>query len=70
MGGAVSYHIYAVAAFMLAASLGTFSALYLYIIGFNKIEKQSSNLSKYSNYFMAGLMLVLVILTLIRMYYS
>ncbi|WP_416445261.1 LysE family translocator [Leeuwenhoekiella sp. A16] len=70
IGGAVSYHFFAVAAFMLAASLGTFSALYLYIIGFNKIEKRSANLSKYSNYFMACLMLVLVILTLIRMYYS
>ncbi|MEH6406266.1 MAG: lysine transporter LysE, partial [Leeuwenhoekiella sp.] len=71
IGGAVTtYHFIAVGAFMLAASLGTFGALYVYVIFFNRIEKQSSNLSKYSNYFMAGLMLLLVILTLIRMYFS
>ena len=66
----VSYNFLAVATFMLAAAVGTFTALYLYVIGFNRIENKSRSLSKYTNYFMAGLMVVLVILTVIRMYYD
>lgn len=67
--GKVSYDLVVVALFMLAASVGTFTALYLYVIGFNRIQHKSRSLSKYTNYFMAALMLVLVILTLIRIYY-
>ncbi len=55
--------------FILAAAAGTFTALYLYVIFFNKIDKKARSFTKYSNYFMAALMVVLIILTLIRMYY-
>ncbi len=64
----MKYEILSIAMFMLAAALGTFVALYLYIIGFQRVEKKSVKLTKYTNYFMAGLMIVLVILTLVRMY--
>lgn len=64
----MKYEILSIGMFMLAAALGTFAALYLYILGFQRIEKKSVKLTKYTNYFMAALMLVLVILTIIRLY--
>lgn len=68
VSGGVSYDFVAIAVFMLAASSGSFTSLYFYVIGFQRIEKKAVNLTKYTNYFMAVLMLILVILTLIRMY--
>ncbi|MEH6658909.1 LysE family translocator [Leeuwenhoekiella marinoflava] len=56
--------------FTLAAASGTFTALYLYVVGFNRIQNEPRNFAKYSNYFMAALMIVLVVLTLIRMLYG
>lgn len=70
IGGNVEYHLVDIFLFTLAAGLGTFSTLYLYVIFFVKIEEKTDVFSKYSNYFMASLMLVLVIITLIRIYYQ
>lgn len=70
IGGHVEYHIGDIFIFVLAAALGTFSTLYLYVIFFMKIEEKAAVFSKYSNYFMAALMLILVIVTLIRIYYQ
>jgi len=53
-------------AFAIAAALGTFSTLYIYVVSFLKIEKNTQSFSKYSNYFMAALMGVLIIVTLFR----
>lgn len=69
VGGSVDYHNFQILAFVLAASLGTFTTLYLYAIFFARIEDKSAYFLKYSNYFMAGLMFVLVIITLIRIFY-
>lgn len=69
VGGDVNYHVLDILIFVLAASLGTFSTLYLYILFFARIEDKATYFSKYSNYFMAFLMLVLVIITLIRILY-
>lgn len=55
--------------FAFGAALGTFFTLYLYVICFIRIEKHTSSVAKYSNYFMALLMVVLVIATFIRIYY-
>ncbi len=52
--------------FAVAACLGSFTSLYLYAILFDKIEKKAESFAKFSNYFMAGLMLVLIIVALIR----
>jgi len=65
----VEYHILTISSFVLAAAAGTFTALYGYIFFFDKIDKKSESFARYSNYFMAGLMLILVIVTLIRILY-
>ena len=69
VGGSVNYHNLQILAFILAASLGTFTSLYFYAIFFAKIEEKATYFTKYSNYFMAGLMFVLVIITLFRIFY-
>lgn len=53
-------------AFALAACAGSFTSLYLYVVLFDKVEKQAETFAKYSNYFMAALMLVLILVTVIR----
>lgn len=70
IGGNVDYHLVDIFLFITAAGLGTFSTLYLYVIFFVKIEEKTAIFSKYSNYFMAILMLVLVLITLLRIYYQ
>ena len=69
VNGKVEYHLLNNTVFVLAASLGTFTTLYLYALFFAKIEAEETFFAKYSNYFMAGLMLILVVITLIRIYY-
>lgn len=69
VSGKVSYDIIAIIVFMAAAALGTFTALYGYVFFFGRINKKSESFAKYSNYFMASLMLILVIITFIRILY-
>ena len=68
VNGDVVYHFLNNAVFVLAAALGTFTTLYLYALFFAKIEAEGNFFAKYSNYFMAGLMLVLVVITFIRIF--
>ncbi|MGM0635239.1 MAG: LysE family translocator [Bacteroidota bacterium] len=56
--------------FSIAAGTGTFIALYLYIFSADKIFDKSVKFKKYSNYVLSGLMFLLVIITLIRVYYG
>ena len=69
VSGKVSYDVIAIIIFMLSAALGTFTVLYGYVFFFGRINKKSESFSKYSNYFMASLMLILVIITFIRISY-
>ncbi len=69
VSGKVEYDIIAISFFITAAVFGTFTTLYLYVIFFARIENKSASFAKYSNYFMAGLMLVLVLITLVRTVY-
>lgn len=69
VNGSVEYHFLNNTVFVLAASLGTFTTLYLYALFFAKIEAEENFFARYSNYFMAGLMLILVIITFIRIFY-
>jgi threonine/homoserine/homoserine lactone efflux protein len=55
--------------FVLAAGLGTFSVLYLYVFYFNKLETKTDGFSKNANYILSGLMLVLFIITIFRLFY-
>ncbi len=68
VNGDIEYHLLNNTAFVLAASLGTFTTLYLYALFFAKIEAEGTFFVKYSNYFMAALMLVLLVITIIRIY--
>lgn len=68
VGVGVEYDWSMVIAFVLAASLGSFTTLYFYVLSFIQIEKRAEAFAKYSNYFMVFLMLVLIIITLIRIY--
>ncbi|NJX17125.1 lysine transporter LysE, partial [Tamlana crocina] len=70
VNGNVQYHLLNNAVFVMAAGLGTFTTLYLYALFFAKIESEGNFFAKYSNYFMAGLMLILVIITFIRIFNS
>jgi len=69
VSGKVDYDVIAIIAFVTAAALGTFTALYGYVFFFDRIESKAATFAKYSNYFMAVLMLILVIVTLIRTIY-
>ncbi|WP_035335525.1 LysE family translocator [Dokdonia sp. PRO95] len=69
VSGKVEYDIVAITFFVLAAALGTFTALYFYVIFFARIQSRATTFTKYSNYFMAGLMVILMIITLVRTIY-
>lgn len=56
--------------FMLGAGLGSFSVLYIYIIYFNRLELKSNRFSKYSDYILSVMMLILFVITLIKIFYS
>ncbi|AWX44092.1 hypothetical protein HME9304_01092 [Flagellimonas maritima] len=56
--------------FIMAAGMGTFSVLYLYVFYFNKLETKTNRFSKNSNYILSALMLVLLVITLIRIFYK
>lgn len=62
----LEYDAFYIAIFSIAAALGTFASLYLYVFSFLKIEKKTETITKYSNYFMAFLMFMLVVITVIR----
>lgn len=64
----VSYDWSLIISFALAAAGGSFTSFYLYIFFFNRIEEKAEKFSRYSNYFMAGLMVVLVIVALFRIF--
>jgi threonine/homoserine/homoserine lactone efflux protein len=54
--------------FALSASLGTLTTFLAYVYFFDKIIKQNKLFKQYSNYFMAVLMLCLLLITLYRVY--
>ncbi|MGY5848321.1 LysE family translocator [Salegentibacter sp. HM20] len=68
VGVGVEYDWSLIIAFVLAASMGSFTTLYFYVLSFVSIEEKAEKFARYSNYFMAILMLVLVIITIIRIY--
>ncbi len=70
LSAGVTYDWSLIISFALAAAGGSFTSLYLYVFFFNRIEEKAEKFSKYSNYFMAGLMVVLIIVALFRMFNS
>jgi threonine/homoserine/homoserine lactone efflux protein len=68
--GWIKFEIWDILTFVLAAGCGTFTVLYLYTIYFNKLEAKTDRFSKNSNYILSLLMLVLLTITIIRIFYN
>ncbi|WP_010523031.1 LysE family translocator [Aquimarina agarivorans] len=64
--GTVEYDLPTIYSFILAASTGTFVMLYIYAISFLKIQIKEERFAQKSNYFMAMLMGILMVVTVIR----
>ena len=69
IGGDVYQGFSMMIAFVFAAALGTFTTLYFYVLFFQGIQDKTAIFTRYSNYFMAILMLIMVVITLIRIFY-
>jgi len=67
--GWIKFQVWDIATFILAAGSGTFTVLYLYTFYFNKLELKTKNFSKNSNYVISVLMVILLIITVIRLFY-
>ena len=67
--GLIKFEAWDIVTFVLAAGMGTFTVLYLYTFYFNKLEAKSDRFSKNSNYILSVLMLILLVITLIRIFY-
>jgi threonine/homoserine/homoserine lactone efflux protein len=68
--GWIQFEFWDIATFILAAGCGSFSVLYLYTVYFNKLEARTNAFSRNSNYVLSILMLVLLVITLIRIFYT
>ncbi len=68
--GWIKFDITDILTFILAAGFGTFSVLYLYVFYFNKLETKTNRFSKNSNYILSALMLLLLMITIIRIFYT
>ncbi|MEZ4809512.1 MAG: LysE family transporter [Allomuricauda sp.] len=67
--GWIKFEAQDITTFVVAAGAGTFAVLYLYTFYFDKLETKTSRFSKNSNYILSALMLVLLVITLIRIFY-
>lgn len=68
--GWIKFETWDICTFILAAGFGTFGALYLYTVYFTKLETKTHTFSRNSNYILSGLMLILLMITVIRIFYS
>ncbi|MEJ2162283.1 MAG: LysE family transporter [Robiginitalea sp.] len=68
--GWIQFQALDIATFILAAGSGTFTVLYLYTFYFNKLESRTNAFSRNSNYILSILMLFLLVITLIRIFYT
>jgi len=66
--GWIKFEVWDIVTFILAAGCGTFTVLYMYTVYFNKLESKTQRFSKNSNYILSILMVVLLIITLIRIF--
>lgn len=67
--GWIKFEAKDITTFVVAAGAGTFSVLYLYTFYFDKLETKTNRFSKNSNYILSALMLLLLVITLIRIFY-
>lgn len=67
--GWIKFQVWDILVFILAAGSGTFTVLYLYTVYFNKLETKNNRFSKNSNYILSALMLLLLVITIFRIFY-
>ncbi len=67
--GWIKFELWDVLIFVLAAGGGSFTVLYLYTVYFNKLEAKTDRFSKNSNYILSLLMVILLTITIIRIFY-
>ena len=68
--GWIQFKFWDIAVFIVSAGGGTFSVLYLYTVYFKKLEARNNAFSRNSNYILSVLMLILLVITLIRIFYT
>ena len=67
--GWIKFEIWDILTFIVAAGSGTFTVLYLYTVYFYKLEARTDRFSKNSNYILSALMMVLLVITIFRIFY-
>ena len=67
--GWIKFEIWDILTFIIAAGSGTFTVLYLYTVYFYKLEARTDRFSKNSNYILSALMMVLLVITIFRIFY-
>src|SRR5690606_23453571 len=68
--GWIKFEARDITTFVVAAGAGTFSVLYLYTFYFHRLEADTGRFSKNSNYILSVLMLLLLSITIIRIFYN
>ena len=66
--GWIKFEVWDIVTFVLAAGTGTFAVLYLYVFYFNKLEHKTNKFAKNANYILGFLMLLLLVITIFRVY--
>ncbi|WP_297705618.1 LysE family transporter [uncultured Eudoraea sp.] len=66
--GWIKFEIWDILTFIIAAGSGTFTVLYLYTVYFYKLEAKTDRFSKNSNYILSALMMVLLVITIFRIF--
>lgn len=66
--GLIKFEIWDIMTFVLAAGCGTFTVLYMYTVYFYKLDAKTQKFSKNSNYILSILMVVLLTITLVRIF--
>lgn len=69
VSGWIKFELWDILVFVIASGLGTFAMLYMYVFYFDKLENKTDTFSRYSDYILSGLMGLLLIITLIRLFY-
>jgi len=70
VSGWIKFEILDILTFIIAAGLGTFSMLYMYVVYFDKLQTKTDRFSRHSDYILSVLMFILVIITFMRLFYG
>ncbi|MEL4306705.1 LysE family transporter [Joostella sp. CR20] len=70
VSGWIKFQLWDILVFIIAAGLGTFAMLYMYVFYFDKLQERTDTFSRYSDYILSALMAVLLIITFLRLFYS